>query len=157
MFNYSGCSFRHTSTMPNKIYLFSTQLLAFINILLACEILYRFRDSLTLNSRDWFYAENALTTSNVKWKNQTFRLPQLCFYLFLVPSYSQINNTIGIFIPFLQKVSHIQTQDSLDVLHSADQQLKLQLYSNVGLQVHNTLYRFTVTESAMYIDHSKPP
>jgi len=31
--------------------------------------LIRFRDSLTLNSRDWFYAENALTTSNVKWKN----------------------------------------------------------------------------------------
>jgi len=31
--------------------------------------LVRFRDSLTTNSRDWFYAENALTTSNVKWKN----------------------------------------------------------------------------------------
>eukprot|EP00088_Acartia_fossae_P042606 TRINITY_DN44791_c0_g1_i1.p1 TRINITY_DN44791_c0_g1~~TRINITY_DN44791_c0_g1_i1.p1 ORF type:complete len:420 (-),score=15.77 TRINITY_DN44791_c0_g1_i1:147-1358(-) len=29
----------------------------------------RYRDSLVLNSRDWFYAENALTTSNVKWKN----------------------------------------------------------------------------------------
>jgi len=28
----------------------------------------RFRDSLTPNSRDWFYAENALSTSNVRWK-----------------------------------------------------------------------------------------
>jgi len=43
-----------------------------VDILLAQKdriALTRFRDSLTLNSRDWFYAENALTTSNVKWKN----------------------------------------------------------------------------------------
>jgi len=43
-----------------------------VDILLAQKdriALARFRDSLTLNSRDWFYAENALTTSNVKWKN----------------------------------------------------------------------------------------
>jgi len=30
--------------------------------------LIRFRDSLTQSSRDWFYAENALSTSNVRWK-----------------------------------------------------------------------------------------
>jgi hypothetical protein len=28
-----------------------------------------YRDSLVANSRDWFYADNALRTSTVKWKN----------------------------------------------------------------------------------------
>jgi len=43
-----------------------------VDVLLAQKdriALTRYRDSLTLNSRDWFYANNALTTSNVKWKN----------------------------------------------------------------------------------------
>jgi hypothetical protein len=43
-----------------------------VDVLLAQKdrtALLRFRDSLPSSSRDWFYAENALTTSNVKWKN----------------------------------------------------------------------------------------
>lgn len=43
-----------------------------VDVLLAQKdrvALARYLDSLTQNSRDWFYANNALTTSNVKWKN----------------------------------------------------------------------------------------
>ena len=29
----------------------------------------RYKESLVANSRDWFYADNALRTSTVKWKN----------------------------------------------------------------------------------------